>query len=124
MLVIANYKDLKVWQKGRTLVKDVYTLSQPFPETERWGLTSQLRRAIISVPSNIAEGHSRSGTNDYIRFLSIAIGSLAEVETQLILACDLGYSSDAETSSILDSVAELQRMLHALRRNLRATSNP
>jgi four helix bundle protein len=115
---IKNYKDLKVWQRSRELVKLIYILTQPFPPEEKFGLTSQMRRAAISVPSNIAEGHSRSGTKDYIRFLSIAIGSLAELETQLILATDLEFCTENDIKNCITIIQELQRMLHSLRRNL------
>jgi len=116
-MVIKNYKDLAVWQKGRILVKLVYQLTKHFPKEEIYGLTSQLRRSVVSVPSNIAEGHSRSGTKDFIQFISI--GSLAEVETQIILAEDLEYVASAHTESLYKNIQELQRMLHALRSSLK-----
>ncbi|MEK6746916.1 MAG: four helix bundle protein [Pseudomonadota bacterium] len=119
-MVIKNYKDLEVWKKSRILVKQIYQLTKDFPKDELYALTSQLRRAIISVPSNIAEGHSRSGTKDFIQFISIAIGSLAEVETQIILAEDLEYINSSKTEKIYGNIHELQRMLHALRTSLKA----
>lgn len=115
---IKNFKDLKVWQRSRELVKDVYLISRTFPAEEKYGLTNQLRRAAVSVPSNIAEGHSRCGTKDYIHFLSIAIGSLAEIETQLILSVDLDFCKTEDIANCFHTIEELQRMLHALRRNL------
>ena len=90
-VAVLNYRDLEVWRNSRKLVKDVYELTERFPQKEIYSLTSQLRRAAVSIPSNIAEGHSRSSTKDYIQFVSIAIGSLAELDTQLLLAEDLGY---------------------------------
>lgn len=105
--------------KARALVKQVYVLSATFPKEELYGLTSQLRRAVISVPSNIAEGHSRSGTKDFIQFISVSIGSLAEVETQILLASDLGYVQENEIGKIISNIHELQRMLHGLRTSLR-----
>ncbi|MDX2112360.1 MAG: four helix bundle protein [Alphaproteobacteria bacterium] len=117
---IRNYKDLEVWQKGRVLVKQVYQLTKLFPKEEIYGLTAQLRRAVVSVPSNIAEGHSRSGTKDFIQFISVSIGSLAEVETQIILSEDLEFCQPAQTISIYKNIEELQRMLHALRSSLKA----
>lgn len=116
---IKNYKDLKVWQKSRLLVKEIYCLTKSFPKEEQFGLTSQIRRASVSVPSNIAEGHSRTSTKDYIQFVSIAIGSLAEVETQLLLACDLGFITEAESNNSFSLIHEIQRMLHALRKSLK-----
>ena len=117
---IKSYRDLEVWKKGRTLVKEVYQLTQCFPKEELYGLTSQLRRAVVSVPSNIADGHSRSGTKDFIQFISIAIGSLAETETQILLSQDLGYAKESEIIKTIDHIQELQRMLHALRTSLKA----
>jgi four helix bundle protein len=100
------------------LVKEIYLLSQAFPDSESFGLTSQIRRAIVSVPSNIAEGHSRRGLADYINFVSIAIGSLAEVETQLILAHDLGYTEQNQTEITQQKLTEVQKMLTGLRQSL------
>ncbi len=119
---IRNYKDLKVWQQGRLLVKHIYDISRSFPDDERYGLCNQIRRAVVSIPSNVAEGHSRNSTKDYVRFISIAIGSLAEVETQLLLACDLSYCTESELQSLFKQIHELQKMLHVLRRKL--TPNP
>ena len=117
---INSYRDLEVWKKSRALVKQVYQLTQGFPKEEIYGLTSQLRRAVVSVPSNIAEGHSRSGTRDFIQFISLAIGSLAEVETQLLLAQDLDYLKEIEIKNTIENIHELQRMLHGLRTALKA----
>jgi four helix bundle protein len=119
---IKNYKDLKVWQQGRLLVKRIYDISRSFPDDERYGLTNQIRRAAVSIPSNLAEGHSRNSTKDYVRFISIAIGSLAEVETQLLLACDLSYCTESELQPLFKQIHELQKILHGLRRKL--TPNP
>ena len=119
-MTIRNYRDLEVWQKSRVLVKQVYQLTHCFPKEEIYGLTSQLRRAIVSVPSNIAEGHSRSGTKNFIQFVSIAIGSLAEAETQIILSEDLEYVKPPQTELIIKNIHEMQRMLHALRTALKA----
>lgn len=92
----------------------IYELTKTFPKEENYGLISQLRRAAVSVPSNIAEGKSRRATKDYMRFLDIAYGSVAEVETQLFIACDLGYTTEKKTSSLLDDYAEIGRMLNGL----------
>jgi four helix bundle protein len=111
---IQSYRDLEVWQKSRMLVTQLYQLTKTFPKEENYGLTSQLRRAAVSVPSNIAEGKSRRATKDYMRFLDIAYGSVAEVETQLFIACDLGYTTEKNVSSLLGGYAEIGRMLNGL----------
>ncbi|MCG2595019.1 four helix bundle protein [Ramlibacter sp. XY19] len=115
---IRSYRDLLVWQRGMDLTSLVYRLSTELPADERFGLISQMRRAAVSVPANIAEGHQRSSTKDYLRFLSIASGSLAEVETLIELAARL-YS--VRTTSIEDLVAqadELGKMLRSLQQRL------
>ena len=121
--MIKSYRDLDVWQRSRALVKHVYDLTRLFPREEMYGLTSQIRRASISVPSNIAEGHSRSGTKDYIHFLSISIGSLAELETQVLLAEDLEYVKVLQTEEIIKEIITIQKMLYSLRMRLREKLN-
>ena len=113
-----HYKDLLVWQKGMLLARLVYKLTINFPADERYGLTSQLRRAAVSVPSNIAEGQARQGTKEFVQFLSHAQGSLAEVETQLLLSVDLGFARQEGVQSALQEVYELQKMIVALKRKL------
>lgn len=95
-----SYKDLVVWQKGIEFAKLVYRLTHPFPSEEKFGLTSQMRRASVSIPSNIAEGQARHTTGEFIQFISHAEGSLAELDTQLILAVELGFcrAADAEAT--------------------------
>jgi four helix bundle protein len=117
-----HYKDLLVWQKGMNLAKLVYKLTMRFPAEERYGLTSQLRRAAVSVPSNIAEGQARRGTNEFLQFLSIAEGSLAELETQLLLSVELDFTQQAEAEPALKETDELQKMLVALKRKLSSFS--
>jgi four helix bundle protein len=102
------------------LAEDVYGLTQQFPNEERYGLTSQLRRAAISIPANIAEGNSRSTTKDYLRFLTMAVGSLAEMETFLELTKRFNYGTPNKIDDILSYVAEERRMLNGLQRSLRA----
>lgn len=119
---IKNFRDLIVWQQSRELVQHIYKATSQFPVDERFGLTSQIRRAAVSVPSNIAEGHSRRGRKDYIQFVCIAIGSLAEIETQLLLACDLQFLSAKESEPLMAKVYEIQSMLHGLRKSLQSTS--
>ena len=115
---IGGYKDLLVWRKGIDLVKEIYQLTKPFPPEERFGLVSQMRRAAVSIPSNIAEGQARRTTGEFIQFVSQAEGSLAELDTQLVLAEELGYAEPTQVTSAADLVAELKRMLNALRRAL------
>lgn len=120
---IYSYRDLNVWQLGMQIAEDVYHLTKSFPSDERFGLTSQLRRAASSVPANIAEGHSRSSTKDYLRHLSIAVGSLAEVTTFLELAARLEFANDATVSPILNLAQEERRMLRGLQSSLRRKVN-
>ncbi len=100
------------------IVESVYRVSGVFPKTEMYGLTSQLRRAAVSVPSNIAEGHTRSSTREYLRHVSVAEGSLAEVETQLELAARLSYVGEEQLGPIRDECIYLGRQLHLLRESL------
>jgi four helix bundle protein len=116
---MAGYRDLKVWQAGMLLANRVYRLTSSFPTDERFGLTSQLRRSAVSVPSNIAEGHARNTKAEMIRFAGIALGSVAEIETQLLLAADLGFSNSAEVEEVLRLAEETGRMLHGLIRSNR-----
>ena len=114
----SSYKDLIAWQKGILLVKHIYKLTSIFPGEEKFGLISQLRRAAVSVPSNIAEGQARRTTGDFIHFISNAEGSVAEVETQLIIAVELSFCSQAQAQTCFSVNDELRRMLNALRRSL------
>ena len=118
-----HYKDLLVWQKGILLTKLIYKLTSKFPGDERYGLTSQMRRAAVSVPSNIAEGQARKGTKEFLLFLSHSEGSLAELETQLIVSVDLGFATEAEVAPAMKQVDELQKMLVALKRKLSGNSS-
>jgi len=109
-----NYKDLVVWQKSIAFVSEVYVLTKKLPADERFSLIDQMRRAAVSIPSNIAEGHARKSSADFARFLRISYGSAAEIETQLIIAHNLQYLSDSELQQFLSKVLELQKMLNAL----------
>ena len=111
---VRHYRDLLVWQKALTWVELVYAESGSWPSDERFGLISQVRRAAVSVPSNIAEGCARRSTPEFLRFLSIARGSLAEVETQLILAQRLAYIEEIELTRLLEAADEISRMLSGL----------
>jgi four helix bundle protein len=115
---VKNYRELIVWQKAMDLVVEVYTISSTFPREEVYGLTSQLRRAAVSVPSNIAEGQGRRTTTDFLRHLSISYGSLREVETQTLIASRLGYLTDRRSQDVLDMAAEVGRLLNGLMTSL------
>jgi four helix bundle protein len=116
---IASYRDLKVWQKGMDLVVASYQLTETLPRAELYGLVSQIRRAALSVPSNIAEGHARAHTREYLRHLSFARGSLVELETQVLVATRLRYIGESGAKSILSLTAEIGRMLAGLTRRLK-----
>jgi four helix bundle protein len=115
-----GYKDLLVWQKGIALAKRVYQLTKNFPSEEKFGLVAQMRRAAVSIPSNIAEGQARHTTGEFIQFISHAEGSVAELDTQLILSIELKFCRDVGTEAAFELIAELRRMLNVLRRKLAA----
>ena len=118
-----NYKDLVVWQKGIALAKAVYQLTSRFPSEEKFGLVAQMRRAAVSIPSNIAEGQARHTTGEFIQFISHAEGSTAELETQLILSVELGFSVQKQTTTEFVLLDEIRRMLNGLRRKLSAAAS-
>lgn len=111
---MTDYKDLIIWQKSRLLVRTVYILTRKLPEEELFGLTNQVRRAVVSIPSNIAEGFNRGSDKEFIHFLRIAKGSAAEVETQLILCVDLGYLDSDDIVEAIKLYNEILRMLGTL----------
>lgn len=113
-----SYKDLVVWQKGIALAKLVYQLTKNFPSEEKFGLLAQMRRAAVSIPSNIAEGQARHTTGEFIQFISHAEGSVAELDTQLILSIELKFCRDVGAEAAFELIAELRRMLNVLRRKL------
>ena len=115
-----GYRDLKVWQKGIDFVQEVYRISSSFPDDERFGLTAQIRRAAVSVPSNIAEGRGRGSDKEFIRFIHIALGSLAEVDTQLEVAVRLHFIREQETQQARTTLVEIRRMLFALKNSLKS----
>ncbi|MDX1652602.1 MAG: four helix bundle protein [Brumimicrobium sp.] len=112
-----THKDLNIYKLSIDLVTDIYKLSEQFPESEGFGLTAQIRRAAVSVPSNIAEGSGRNSTKDFLRFLHIASGSLSEVDTQIEIAQRLGYVSNTE--EIKNKITSLQKMLYRLKQSLK-----
>lgn len=113
-----NYKELKIWQKSRILVKDVYQLTNSFPKEESYGLTSQIRRAVISIPANIAEGAGRGTNKDFSHFLDISMGSLFELESLLILSIDLSYLTNNKILSLVDQITEVGKMIVSFKSNL------
>jgi len=116
--MLKNYKDLKVWQKSYELCLEIYGITAKFPKEERYGLTSQIRRSVVSIPSNIAEGYGRKTTLDYIRMLYISYGSVCELETQILLAGDLDFIEKGELGTAKKDIAEIERMLKALIKSL------
>ncbi|MDY7039174.1 MAG: four helix bundle protein [Thermodesulfobacteriota bacterium] len=112
--MLKNYKELNVWQKSYELYLRIYRITAKFPNEERYGLTSQIRRAAVSIPSNIAEGYGRKTTLDYVRMLYISYGSVCELETQILLAGDLGYIEKGRLGTAKQHIAEIERMLKAL----------
>jgi len=117
-----KYSELIVWQKAIDFVEDVYRPSDGFPKTEQYGLTSQVRRSVVSVPSNIAEGQGRNGSREFLHHLAIAYGSLSEVETQLIIAKRLKYIGADQLKGLLDKAAEVGRLLNGLSASLQPKS--
>lgn len=111
---ISSYKGLIVWQKSINLVTMIYEVTRCLPDEERFGLTSQIRRSAISIPSNIAEGYGRGSTKSYLQFLSIARGSLFELETQIHIAKGLQFLSEENSSSITKLISEIGRMINSL----------
>ena len=121
---IKSYQDLDVWKIGMAVVKTVYSLTANFPSEERFGLISQMRRAAISIPSNIAEGHARKSRAEFRQFISVALGSLAELETQLILSQDLNFMKKEATEAIMLQLDTLGKMLHGLSKSLSSSPKP
>jgi four helix bundle protein len=116
--MLKNYKELKVWQKAYRFCIMIYKITKHFPKEERYGLTSQIRRSAVSVPSNIAEGYGRKTTQEYMQSLYIAYGSQCELETQILLAKDLGYIKTDDFEVLRKDIGEVERMLKALIKSL------
>lgn len=115
---VKHYQELIVWQKAMDLVEEVYKASRSFPREEIYGLTSQLRRAAISIPSNVAEGQGRRTTPDFLRHLSIAYGSLLELETQILIATRLSYLAQGKCNDAMNLAGEVGRLLNGLMSSL------
>jgi len=120
--MIKDYKDLIVWQKAMDLVVEVYALTKLIPKVEMYALSNQIRRAAISIPSNIAEGQARNSTKEFIQFLAIAKGLKAETETQLLLCVKIGYLNEEQIVTAMNTLIEIGKMLNALQQKL--TTNP
>ena len=113
-----NFRQLKTWQKSRFLVKDIYLMTQNFPKAEIFGLTSQMRRAVISIPSNIAEGCGRGTNPQLAQFLDIAHGSSCELEAQVYLSYDLPYIKELEFNNLVEKINEVQKMIISFKNSL------
>ena len=118
MSAVKDYRDLIVWQKAMDLVEVIYHTTAAFPKEEIYGLTSQLRRAAVSIPSNIAEGNGRNTTRDYVHFLGMAYGSVKEVETQVLIAERLRYVNASHSDGLIQMTAEIARLLSGLMNSL------
>jgi four helix bundle protein len=121
-MAVQNFRDLIAWQRAVDLALEVYRITKTFPREEIYGLTSQLRRAAVSIPSNIAEGQGRRTSRDFLHFLAIARGSLAEIETQLFIAARLGYVGNADEVALNARIVELHRILNGLINSLQKRS--
>ena len=117
-MTIKRYNDLIAWQKAMDLMQEVYLMTKAFPKEELYGLTSQLRRSAVSVPSNVAEGHCRTGRREFVHHLSIALGSLGEVETQVQIAHRLGYIDQTAVANFAEHASEAGRLLVGLMNSL------
>lgn len=114
-----QFKELTIWKKSRLFCSEIYTATTSFLSDEKFGLTNQLRRAAISVPSNIAEGSSRSSDKDFLRFLEIAIGSCYEIETQLLIASDLNFIEQEKLQLLTDQLGEITKMISKFRSTIK-----
>ena len=120
---VGGFQRLAAWQKSMDLIEAVYRETSNWPREETYGLVSQVRRAAISIPSNIAEGHGRSGAREYAHHVSIAYGSLSEMETQLLIAHRLGYTHDDENALLMAAIVEVRRIIRGLLNSLRQRSS-
>jgi four helix bundle protein len=123
-MMVHDYRDLIVWQKAIDLVEAIYQATAKFPREELYGLTIQIRRASVSIPSNVAEGHGRTSTRDFLHFLSISHGSLKEVETQIIIAERLKYIDCQTKDHLFEKTSEVGRLISGLSNSLRNKLNP
>ncbi len=119
-----SYRELIVWQKAINLCVEVYKITEAFPKTELYSLTSQIRRAVVSIPSNIAEGYCRGHRPEYIQFLRISFGSGAELETQLLIAHKIGYLDEKYFKDLIENLNEIMKMLNKLIDTLQISTKP
>lgn len=117
-----TYRDLLVWQKSIQLVKHVYKVTNDFPSSERFGLISQMQRAAVSIPSNIAEGRLRTTDKNFIQFLSIALGSCAELQTQVVISYEIGYVNSSTLQALQNEIDEIMKMVTGLAKKLKANA--
>lgn len=120
---VKSYKDLEVWKRSIILAENVYTTTKSFPEKENFSLTSQMRRAAVSIPSNLAEGQARKHTREFVQFIHHSLGSLAELDTRAIIACRVGYLAEKDSAAIEAEIAELRKMLYGLINSLEPASS-
>lgn len=113
-----SYQDLEVWQRAMKVAQEIYRVTASFPKEEKFGLTNQMRRAAVSIPSNLAEGYARTGPNEFLHFVSIALGSTAELETQIILSGELRFMDDNTKNDLLAQLSTTGKMLRGLQRSL------
>ena len=123
MATFKSYRDLEVWQRSMRLANRIYEVTHRFPSEEKFGLTNQLRRASVSVPSNLAEGHARFGAGEFSRFISIAMGSVAEIETQVLLSLDLGYLTVEVSRELMTELETIGKMLRGLAKSISKRRN-
>ncbi len=114
-----RFKDLEIWKKSRVFCSKIYAITSKFPETEKFGITNQLRRASVSIPSNIAEGSSRNSNKDFSRFLQITLGSAYEIETQLLISFDLKFIDEDELDSLLNDLNSIIKMTSKFKSTLK-----
>jgi four helix bundle protein len=120
---IKNFRDLKIWQSGMEIVIIIYTLTSKYPKEELFSLVSQMRRAAVSMPSNIAEGFARQHNKEYVQFLYISLGSAAELETQIEISFKLNYINESSKNELLDKINQFSRMTTSLINCVSASSN-
>jgi four helix bundle protein len=118
--MVSSYRDLKVWQAGMQLAQSTYRLLERFPPRTGWGLQQQLERSAISIPSNVAEGHARDSTKEYLHYLSYSLGSVAELETQVMLASRMRFVAEQEADELLAQADEVGKMLRGVQKTLKA----
>lgn len=114
-----KFKELEIWKRSRLFCSEIYSITSKFPESEKFGLTNQLRRASVSIPSNIAEGSSRSSNKDFSRFLQITLGSAYEIETQLLIANDLNFITNSELEDTISELQEIIKMVSKFKSTLK-----